>query len=175
MILAVVLNHLPEKRASLRYELSSFALFLVFISSLCTFIGQLDQQTIMVAETILIQEVSDTSSPLNPLASPTYYSVLIWLFGFILLSLRLLMGWLNLLHLRYRSQSVLGWQKTALIAMKKRMKITVKIGLVESPLINIPATIGYLKPIILLPLSSTILLTPDQLQAVIAHVLAHIK
>lgn len=175
MILALILQHLPEKKASLRYELASLALFMVFVSALCTFIGQLDQQTTIVTETIMIQKGSGTHSDLTFLKSPTYYGVLIWFLGFALLSIRLLMGWLNLIRLRYRSSPVDDWRKTVFIRIKERLKITTKIGLVESPLIHIPATIGYLKPIILLPISSMVQLSPDQLEAVIAHELAHIK
>ncbi|TDW97041.1 M56 family metallopeptidase [Dinghuibacter silviterrae] len=41
--------------------------------------------------------------------------------------------------------------------------------------IDIPATIGYLKPLILLPIASFNHLSPEQVEAILLHELAHIK
>ena len=42
-------------------------------------------------------------------------------------------------------------------------------------MVTVPMTIGYLKPMILLPLGLATNLTPLQIEAIIAHELAHIK
>ena len=55
------------------------------------------------------------------------------------------------------------------------MGITKTVQLVISRQIDIPATLGFLKPIVLLPAAAIIHLTPAQLEAVILHELAHIK
>jgi Zn-dependent protease with chaperone function len=49
----------------------------------------------------------------------------------------------------------------------------VKVWLSEK--IDIPATIGYLKPLILIPVASFNHLTPEQVEAILLHELAHIK
>lgn len=54
------------------------------------------------------------------------------------------------------------------------MGIARKVNIWVSEWVNSPVTIGYLKPIILIPLAAINNLTPKQLEAVILHELSHI-
>jgi bla regulator protein blaR1 len=56
-----------------------------------------------------------------------------------------------------------------------RLGITKKVKLWISEFVTSPATIGYLKPIILIPAAAITNLTPQQLESVILHELAHIR
>lgn len=58
---------------------------------------------------------------------------------------------------------------------KQQLNITRNIGLVLSEKINVPMMIGTIKPLILLPMASVSMLSPDQLEAILLHELAHIK
>ena len=57
----------------------------------------------------------------------------------------------------------------------RQIGITKNIRLWISHNIDVPATIGFLKPIILIPLASINQLSPDQMEAIILHELSHIK
>ena len=57
----------------------------------------------------------------------------------------------------------------------RHMGITRKIRLWVSHHIDVPATIGFIKPVILIPLASINRLSEDQLEAIILHELSHIK
>jgi bla regulator protein blaR1 len=176
-LLYAVLNRIPEKKASLRHEVSGFALFLVFVTALCTFIGELwgGPQQVSI-EGMVITEPSQLLPDLSSKAlQPTYYSVYIWLTGLILLFIRFLVGYFNIFRIKNQATPATGWQQQIMKGFKKKLRLQTEIRLVESKLVDLPATIGYLKPIILLPLSSAIQLTPVQLEAFIAHELAHIK
>lgn len=59
------------------------------------------------------------------------------------------------------------------IALQLNIQARVKVCL--STLVNSPLTVGYLKPIILIPVASINHLTTEQMEAVILHELAHIK
>jgi len=59
------------------------------------------------------------------------------------------------------------------IAAQMGIKKTVHIWM--SDLVSSPVTIGYIKPIILLPLAAVNHLTPQQTEAVLLHELSHIK
>ncbi|HWH63983.1 MAG TPA: M56 family metallopeptidase [Ginsengibacter sp.] len=56
-----------------------------------------------------------------------------------------------------------------------QMKITRKISVWISHHIDVPATIGFIKPVILIPFASLNNLSGDQLEAIILHELSHIK
>ena len=45
----------------------------------------------------------------------------------------------------------------------------------QSNILDIPAAVGFFKPVILLPASTLIGLTPNQLELILAHELAHIQ
>ena len=53
--------------------------------------------------------------------------------------------------------------------------ITKKVKLVVSSLVSSPVTIGYLKPMILLPVAALNQLTPAQVEAILLHELSHIR
>ena len=59
--------------------------------------------------------------------------------------------------------------------LTSRLSIKRKIKICESSLINVPMTIGWIYPLILIPPSSLLGLTPFQLQTIISHELIHIK
>ena len=59
--------------------------------------------------------------------------------------------------------------------LARRIGITREVKVWLSEKIDIPATIGYLKPLILVPVASFNHLTPEQVEAIILHELAHIK
>ena len=68
---------------------------------------------------------------------------------------------------------------TELLAFAKRvsvkMGITRKISVWISHHIDVPATIGFIKPVILIPFASLNNLSTEQLEAIILHELSHIK
>jgi BlaR1 peptidase M56 len=59
--------------------------------------------------------------------------------------------------------------------LKSELKIKGKVALLESSLITSPMTLGWLKPMILMPIGIVNSLSPAQVEAILAHELAHIK
>ena len=49
------------------------------------------------------------------------------------------------------------------------------VTLLESSLVDVPTVIGFLTPVVLLPASALAGLTPQQIEALLAHELAHIR
>jgi beta-lactamase regulating signal transducer with metallopeptidase domain len=102
--------------------------------------------------------------------------VLGWLAGVCALSGRLFLGWLQVRRLRRNATRPLPspWPEK-LAALAQRLGVNRSIHLLQSALIEVPTVIGWLRPVILLPASCLTGLTPGQLEAIIAHELAHIR
>jgi|GEM_PF-2859535 len=56
-----------------------------------------------------------------------------------------------------------------------RFKISQQVRVSFSKLIDVPCVVGYLKPIILLPVTLTTLLSAEEVEAILLHELSHIK
>jgi beta-lactamase regulating signal transducer with metallopeptidase domain len=101
---------------------------------------------------------------------------LVWLAGVMMLSIRTL-GGLVLAHRMQlhgaRPVSELWRERAAEIARKLSVSGPVKV--LESSLVSVPTAVGWLRPAILLPASAFTGLTPQQLEAVLAHELAHVR
>lgn len=99
-----------------------------------------------------------------------------WMAGVLLLSLRLLGQW-TLLQ-RYRHTAVRpvdpAWQRR-LHQLSIRLRLPRAVRLYESAVADVPAVVGWLRPVILIPVSALTQLTPGQVEALLAHELAHIR
>jgi beta-lactamase regulating signal transducer with metallopeptidase domain len=99
-----------------------------------------------------------------------------WMAGVFVLALRLAFGLLVIEYLRRRNLIALP---DALVARFERVQL--RLGLHrfiryrECTLVHAPAVIGFLRPIVLIPMRALTGLSPEQLEAVIAHELGHIK
>lgn len=100
----------------------------------------------------------------------------LWAFGVTLLSIRLLMGWHCHGRLRRtRFEEVADEVVVAAKRISKKLGIRRAVYIVKSSHVTAPATIGTIKPLILMPACVLTGMTWQQLEAVIAHELAHIK
>jgi bla regulator protein blaR1 len=99
-----------------------------------------------------------------------------WSIGVLALSCRLLMGWLQIKRLRHHAIEALAepWHKK-LAELAQRLGLERPVRLFQSALIEVPTVIGWLRPVILLPASCLVGLTPAQLESILAHELAHIR
>ena len=101
---------------------------------------------------------------------------LAWLAGVALLLARMLGGLVYARRLRRQGVRAVGefWQERAgEIARRLRLKKTVEV--LESALVQVPTAVGWLRPVVLLPASALVGLTPQQLESILAHELAHIR
>ncbi len=100
----------------------------------------------------------------------------LWLAGVLVLTLRLTLVWMSMRRL---CLSGLAIRDTPCLerfrALRERMRIGVPVRLLQSALVEVPMLIGWLRPTILVPASVFIGLTPGQLDAILAHELAHVR
>jgi beta-lactamase regulating signal transducer with metallopeptidase domain len=111
-----------------------------------------------------------SATPLLP------WMILLWLLGVVFFSFRLVGGWFYTQRLKSYGTRPLeeGWEQT-LRRLCDRLRAPRPARLLESALVKVPMVIGWLRPVILLPAGALTGLTPQQLEAIIAHELAHIR
>jgi beta-lactamase regulating signal transducer with metallopeptidase domain len=99
-----------------------------------------------------------------------------WFAGVVLLSLRsaggiLLVEWLRLRETLPVTEEVMEICKS----LQERMGLRRAVRYCESLHLDAPAVAGWMRPVVLLPVSALTGLSPAQLEAVMAHELAHIQ
>ena len=104
------------------------------------------------------------------------YIVITWVVVVLLISTHLFKSWHSLVKLsKIASLKLPDELLIRFNAATKKLKLRFKPIVTISKKIDIPATFGYFKPIILLPASLINKLPQDQMEAIILHELCHIK
>jgi beta-lactamase regulating signal transducer with metallopeptidase domain/uncharacterized protein YnzC (UPF0291/DUF896 family)/sporulation protein YlmC with PRC-barrel domain len=99
-----------------------------------------------------------------------------WLLGVAFFSLRSAGGFLLLERERRRQSAVVKERVLAICyELQDRLGLSRVIHYCECAWLQAPAVVGWFRPIVFLPVSALSGLSEEQLQAVIAHELAHIK
>jgi bla regulator protein blaR1 len=187
-LLVFVLYFLRHKKAKTRYQVSVTALFLMFGVSVFTFVsiiesvnrgGQIDENMALILRGIVSSQSIDNQSFMQSVlqffSQNLSFIVLIWLVGIAFFALRMMGGlmYVEILKTRHLTPLSIDWQ-SKMNLYKNQLAIPQKVQLLESALITIPMTIGWLKPLILLPIGAVNGMSTQQVEAIIAHELAHI-
>jgi beta-lactamase regulating signal transducer with metallopeptidase domain len=102
--------------------------------------------------------------------------VALWCCGVILLSLRLMSSWLTVRRLRQLGIApVAEFVVQALNKTQNSLKVTRPVEVLASSLVSAPLVIGCFRSVILLPASFISSVPVSQLEAILAHELAHVR
>jgi beta-lactamase regulating signal transducer with metallopeptidase domain len=131
--------------------------------------------TIVVA-TFAPARVASMPDPWRAASDALPTIVTLWIVGVTLLSLRLVVQWLRARRLVtvHAQPACEPW-----LAMARRLGVALgvrrAVRLLESTVVQVPAVVGLLRPVILLPANTLTGLLPGQLEMILAHELAHIR
>ena len=99
-----------------------------------------------------------------------------WLCGVFLLSARFLAGWNIARRLPLKGVRPAPAALQAILErLRVRLGVDRRVLLLESVRVNVPTALGVLRPAILLPVCALTGLSPEAIEAVLAHELAHIR
>jgi GWxTD domain-containing protein len=100
----------------------------------------------------------------------------IWFAGVLFFQLRSLAFWLTVRRMRRHGVCTAPevWVRR-LAALASRMAISRRVALFDSCLAEVPVVIGYLRPVILMPVGLMAGLPAAQIEAILLHELAHIR
>ena len=189
--LAAGILFLLRRRASYgRYWTGISALFLQIVVSAGTFALYYQPRALQVA----IPKVAHFAQPFvakstQVMVSMPWYKqtlwflqsnldtiVLFWIIGASVLLLRLIGSWIYVQQLKAEGIRLTESRIQEMfrrIAVKLNIRSTVH--LFESVRVSTPVVIGFIKPVVLLPVGLATGLTTKQIEAILAHELAHVK
>ncbi|MGO4213999.1 M56 family metallopeptidase [Terriglobus sp. YAF25] len=190
LLLACVLALLSKHSPQLRYGVCCAALALNLVTLAFTFervavndAGRLRHAVINAnglfggAPEDLIQV---TPSRLDELEQALDHSlpavVMVWSLGFALCLARLSLGLAAARRLRLTGTMPASTEETHLfLALRERIGIDRSVGLLRSVAVQAPAVVGWLRPVVLIPVGALAGLSQLQVEAIFAHELAHIR
>ncbi|MBX2840380.1 MAG: M48 family metalloprotease [Flammeovirgaceae bacterium] len=200
LLLSLIMIFLNKQSSTVRYFVSCIALFTVFVLSVSTFVSLYEatpekenhfiwnsENQFQMAEEgpveFALSEAKDESTGINSIAIFIDYFnshlplfVTLWALGVLILTLKFLGGYAYIQRLKYyKTQAISADWEEKLNSIASKLGIKRSIDLLESQLVKVPMVIGHLKPVILLPLGTITGLSSAQLEAILAHELAHIK
>jgi len=102
--------------------------------------------------------------------------VYFWTAGVCILTARSLGGWIAVRRFaRHNAKPAETIWQQRLSRLARRLEISRAVRLCESAISDVPAVIGWLRPVVLVPASALTGLTPQQLEVLLAHELAHVR
>lgn len=187
---AVLLHFLQNQSSVVRYRISALTLLIQLLVSGVTFIWYYHPVTpnqtlpsdslVRYAAQIRWQTMPQPSSWHQPmwlfLENHLSQFVLIYLIGVALFGLRLLGGWIYLQRLSQTASHPATKSWIQLInKLRTSLAIQATVQIRESVRIAGPMVVGVIKPVLLLPVGMATQLSLREIEAVLAHELAHIK
>ena len=174
-----------SRRASAwtRYAVASCAMMLMLASAVTTFVHFVNNPSssrVRVATTpspivfAPMQRIAGDDQ--RPPADYLPWLVYIWVTGVTLLSLRLTVQWAMLERCRKQGIRTLdGTWDDRIGRIIRRLQLKRAVRAYESTLADVPSVVGWLRPVILVPTSALLQLAPTQIEALLAHELAHVR
>lgn len=129
---------------------------------------------------------SNETRPAIPSDQPFYYNYkqfiksylpyvsVLYLISVVINLVRLATGWQSIRKIRKQSTAAQEWQPLT-DKLAKRAGVFKHVQISFSNLIDVPCAFGYIKPILLLPVSISTQLSAEEIEVIILHELAHIK
>ena len=176
------------QRAQTRYLLAVCTLAAMLIAPVWTF-SVLSKTPPSLAVAATGSGPSDRSNPnqsaaaydrtsSKPITSANWpaWCACIWFAGVLVFSTRALGGWIMLMRFRRKNTSAIPVHLLERCrTFEQRLGLRRRIHYLQSRIMDTPSVAGWLRPVVLIPVSALSGLSPEQLEAVIVHELAHVK
>lgn len=204
IVSGILLIVLRKKSSVVKYWLANFSLLSVLLAAITTFIIYSNhyQNTVDLSFTPVDYNASEVSKVVHDInCEPTeittiqsngiqklswsgfkdyinrniYLIVTFWLLGVSVFLIKLLGGISYIYYLKAKMNFPPDEYWTEMLEkIKSKAGIRKSIELVESALVRTPIVVGYLKPMILFPIGAINRLESDEVEAILAHELAHV-
>jgi beta-lactamase regulating signal transducer with metallopeptidase domain len=185
----ISLRFIPTTLSNTRYAIASIGLILMVVLSIGTFFYLYTGPTEITNTSTSTQQHSvdpfkeSTRTTLNHyfnsagyfIQSSVPFFVMAWAFGSFIFSMRILIGLLYVEKLKRNATFLENEWNRHIQLLRQRLNIKQVVQLAESSAVQVPIVIGYLKPLILIPVGMCTSLSTAQLETIFLHELTHIR
>lgn len=178
--LLTALALLLSQNARIRYGLSCLAMALMVLCFVGTVVVSTPLRALSATETLAVQArgaggASRFVSDAKDLGSVLPWLVGLWLVGVFLLGLYRIGGWVMMQRMRrFGVCAATGEWQSRVVELARRMRVLKSVQLLESSLVEVPVVMGWLRPMLLMPVGMLAGLPVAQVEAILLHELAHV-
>jgi len=181
ILTAVIILLTKRSGAAIRYRLLVGALCLFTVSFIFTLVIEFKSQA--GGNLSIVNDAGHSTNLFDLLNYSLKYAhehagiiVFAWLFIICLRSFRLMFGLYTLEHLKKsKVNPITPYWEQRINQLAKIIEIKRAVLLLESGIAKVPLLIGYLKPVILVPIGLINALEQQEVEAILLHELAHIR
>ncbi|SEJ20054.1 BlaR1 peptidase M56 [Dyadobacter sp. SG02] len=191
----IILLCTRRSRPAFRYNMLALVLLLFVSGTVLTFnltmrdIGEMSASVLVFSQEWMVQtafqnaghaaiEVAETDWMIRIMAFFSEHAQVIVAGWFLVFAVKSLLAVSGLLYLRKVAQQVSMPEMKWIVRfceLAGRMRIGQEVALHESEQVTVPMVIGFLKPVVLVPLGMLANLPAAQVEAILLHELAHIR
>ncbi|MBI9053085.1 MAG: M56 family metallopeptidase [Bacteroidales bacterium] len=200
VVLGIFLYSFRKKSAQSRYIVSFASLLLIVGLSIFNFADKYESETVKtnrIENTVQYETksenrilnirnytvdfsfnelVSRLKSNLNTIDKYFPLVINIWLIGMFVFILKFVFSYLYTNRLKKLKTNSLSqkWMNNFKV-LEQKLQLKKKINYIESAIIKVPFVLGYLKPFVVIPTELLTGMPSNQIEAIVAHELAHIR
>lgn len=140
--------------------------------------SSMEAEVASAGRAVLFAQAPAKHKPVPKENAPVYFLWLVeaWFAGVMLLSLRSAGGVLVVEQLRRKESTPVSEELLELcLSLQRRLQLTRVVRYCQCVRLDAPAVAGWIRPVVFLPMTALTGLSAAQLEAVIAHELAHIR
>lgn len=194
LVLLLCIALIPRRHAQVRYLAGVFSILaMVLLPAATFFLSYPEAESITptpsvvnpifshssyyaVAATTVTPDLSVGDRVMNWFRDNQNLLVMLWFAGLTFFTIRFAGGYVLSRRLRKRglTPAAAHWQQQ-LDNMARQMRVGQPVRLYSSTRVTVPVVMGFLKPMILFPAGMLAGLTPEQVELILAHELAHVR
>ena len=179
LLLWITLVLLRRSSPNARYAASGVALALMAVLPIATaWVVWRRPASISGALTVVLSAPAARVIAFSPrlwLSVLREWTLPLWAIGVAVFAIRLALAWRHVAILRRQAEAADAATSQAALQVARRMSVMQPVSVLVSKLADAPSVIGWLRPAILMPAAALAGLDVGQLEAILAHELAHIR
>lgn len=178
---AILLFFTKQETANFRCNLALTSIIFCVISSVATYYRYMSKSATPESATNSLPELSSYTQNnsfelVSFLNSHINTLTLLWLAGFVIFTIKTLLEYRYCQHIKnnHLIETPEKWQ-LIFVELCRKVGVKQKVDLRISEVVQIPCVIGYVKPVVLIPLGLLLRMNQLQIEAILLHELGHVR